>query len=423
MRIRPLFLLFAFTAAAEVKTLTLRQALDLALAQSPDLMMARLEQQKARNQVIVTRDPFVPKVFAGSGAAWTTGFPNSIEGSAPSIFQAKTVMSLYDRPLSYQVAQANEALRAAEIDVGRRQDEVVYRVASLYLDAGHAARSLQAAEREAANLARVRELVEARVAEGRALPIESKRAVVDVLRAKQHVDSLSLDLTNAETSLALVLGLGADDRVRATEEPASFTVPASEEASIEEALETSRELKRLESGMQSKMLEIKGYRSSRLPKIDLVAQYSLFAKYNYQDYFTTFQRNNAQLGASFEIPLLVGRASAAYASQAEAEVARLRIEFSRTRARITSDLRRAFQEVKRAESARDLARADLDVAREQVTIDLAQLDEGRLPLAAVETARAIENEKWLAYYDGQHTVELARLNVLRQTGTLSAALK
>src|ERR1043166_638079 len=114
MRIRPLFLLFAFTAAAEVKTLTLRQALDLALAQSPDLMMARLEQQKARNQVIVTRDPFVPKVFAGSGAAWTTGFPNSIEGSAPSIFQAKTVMSLYDRPLSYQVAQANEALRAEE---------------------------------------------------------------------------------------------------------------------------------------------------------------------------------------------------------------------------------------------------------------------------------------------------------------------
>ena len=424
MRIRPLFLLFAFTAAAEVKTLTLRQALDLALAQSPDLMMARLEQQKARNQVIVTRDPFVPKVFAGSGAAWTTGFPNSIEGSAPSIFQAKTVMSLYDRPLSYQVAQANEALRAAEIDVGRRQDEVVYRVASLYLDAGHAARSLQAAEREAANLARVRELVEARVAEGRALPIESKRAVVDVLRAKQHVDSLSLDLTNAETSLALVLGLGADDRVRATEEPASFTVPASEEASIEEALETSRELKRLESSMQSKMLEIKGYRSARLPKIDLVAQYSLFAKYNYQDYFpTAFKRNNAQLGASFEIPLLVGRASSAYASQAEAEVARLRIDFSRTRSRITSDLRRAFQEVKRAESARDLARADLDVAREQVTIDLAQLDEGRLPLAAVETARAIENEKWLAYYDGQHTVELARLNVLRQTGTLSAALK
>ena len=85
MRTQPLLLLFAFSAAAEVKTLTLRQALDLALAQGPDLMMARLDQQKARKQVIVTRDPFVPKVFAGSGAAWTTGFPNSIEAAQNTV--------------------------------------------------------------------------------------------------------------------------------------------------------------------------------------------------------------------------------------------------------------------------------------------------------------------------------------------------
>jgi hypothetical protein len=70
-----------------------------------------------------------------------------------------------------------------------------------------------------------------------------------------------------------------------------------------------------------------------------------------------------------------------------------------------------------------VARADLDLAREQLSIDLAQYDEGRAPLAKVEASRALENEKWLAYYDTQHTAELARLNVLRQTGTLVAALK
>jgi hypothetical protein len=44
-------------------------------------------------------------------------------------------------------------------------------------------------------------------------------------------------------------------------------------------------------------------------------------------------------------------------------------------------------------------------------------------MAKVEASRAIENEKWLAYYEAQHTAELARLNVLRQTGTLVATLK
>jgi outer membrane protein len=424
MRILAVFLLSMFYASAETKTMTLRQALDLALQQNPDLMLARLDQQRAREQVTIQRDPFVPKVFGGSGAAWTSGFPGSIEGSAPSIFQVKTQMALFDRPQSYLIAQANENLRGAAIDIGVRQEEIVYRVASLFLDAEQAGRSLAAAQRETENLAKVRELVDATVSESRALPIESKRADLAARRAKLNLDSLAVNLINAETSLALVLGLKPDDRVRATpEERPSIAMPVSEEQSIEEAIENSREIKRLESNMQSKMLEIKSYKAMRLPKVNLVAQYELFAKYTYQGYFTKFQRNNGQVGASFEIPLLVGHASRAYVLQADTDMAKLRIEMDRTRARITADLRRAFQEVKRAESAREVARLELEVARDQITIDLAQNDEGRLPLAKVEQDRALENEKWLAYYETQHTAESARLNVLRQTGTLLAMLK
>ena len=414
----------ALSLFGEVRTLTLRQAIDQALAQNPDLLLARLDQQKARHQVTVTRDPFAPKMFAGSGAAWSTGFPSSIEGSAPSIVQVRTQMAIFNRPQSYLVAQANEEVRGAGVDVARRQDEAIYRVASLYLDAEQAARSLEASRRQADNLIRVRELMEQRVAEGRELAIESKKANLAVLRANQHVDGLSQDLMTAESALALALGFGPDDRARvAPEERAPLVVPASEEASIEQALEGSNELKRLQSSMQAKLLEIKSYQAERLPKVNLVAQYSLFAKYNYQDYFTKFQRNNAQVGASIEIPLVVGRAGSAQSAQAEADIAKLRIEVSRTRARITADLRIAYQNLRRSEAVRDVARADLDVTREELTIDLAQMDEGRLPLAKVEALRATENEKWLAYYEAQHAAEVARLNVLRQTGTLEAALR
>jgi outer membrane protein len=413
----------ALSLHGEVRNLTLRQALDQALAQNPDLLLARLDQQKARQRVTVMRDPFVPKVFAGSGAAWTTGFPNSIEGSAPSIFQVRTQMAIFNRPQSFLVAQANEDVRGAGMDAARRQDEVVYQVASLYLDAEQAERSLEAAGRQRDNLSRVRELMQQRVSEGRELAIESKKADLAVLRANQHVESLSQDLLGAENSLALVLGFGPDDRARVLpEERSPLEVPVSEEASIEQALERSNELKRLQSNMQAKLLEIKSYHAERLPKVNLVAQYSLFAKYNYQDYFAKFQRNNAQLGASIEIPLLVGRAAGAQASESELDIAKLRVEVGRTRARITSNLRIAYQNMRRSEAARDVARADLDVTREELTVSLAQMDEGRLPLARVEALRATENEKWLAYYDAQHAAEVARLNVLRQTGTLEAAL-
>jgi outer membrane protein len=404
--------------------MTLREALDLALQQNPDIMLARLDQQKAREQVTIARDLFHPKVFAGSGGAWTTGPPSSIDGSAPSIFETRTQMALFNQPQRFKVAAANEGLRGAEIDLTRQQEEIAYQVASLYLDAERAARSLQAAQSEVANLTQVAELAKVRVDEGRDNPLESKKAHLPLTNARGRADALAEDLAEAETSLAVVLGMKPDDRVRAAQQDRSaLVVPVSEQDSIDHALENSPELKRLESNMEAKELEIKGYKAGRLPQVNVVAQYELLAKYSYQPYFANFQRNAAQLGASIEVPVLMGRSARAYVSQAEADIAKLRIQTDHTRARIAADLRKGFLEVKRAESSRDYAREDLDVAREQVSVNLAQNDEGRLPLSAVEQARAIEQEKWLAYYEAQHAVDVARLNILRQTGTLLAAVK
>ena len=372
----------------------------------------------------IIHDPFAPKIFAGSGGAYTYGYPSSIDGSAPSIVQARASMALFNRPQQYLVKQAQENVRGAQIDTAKRQEEVVYRVASLFLDVEQMTRGIEAAGRRVETLARVRDLTAQRVAEDRALPLESKKANLAVLRAKQQVESLSLDLDAGETTLALALGYGAGDRVRpAAAERPPVSVPDSEQATIDQALANSNELKSLQSSIVGKQLEVKSYRAAWLPKIDLVGQYALFAHYNYANYFQKFQTNNAELGASIQFPLLLGHRSSAEASQAEADIAKMRIESTQTRERITGDTRAAYNNLKRTEAGRDLARAELDLAREELTIALAQMDEGRVPLASVEAARATEDEKWLAYYESQHTAELARLNVLRQTGTLEAALK
>ena len=158
MKVPVVFFLVTLCAAAEVHTLTLHEALDIALKQNPDVVLARLDQQRARAQVTITKDPFVPKVFAGSGAAYTNGFPMSIDGNAPALVQARTQMAIFDRPTSYRAAEANEAARGAEIDIGLRQDEVAYRVASLFFDADQASRSLTAVELQLQSLTRVRDL-------------------------------------------------------------------------------------------------------------------------------------------------------------------------------------------------------------------------------------------------------------------------
>ena len=424
MKFAVLVAFFAVLATAETKMLTLREALALAQAQNPDVLLARLDQQKARYQVLIAKDPKYPKVYGGSGLAWSPGYATTIDGNPPSVFEARTDMTLFDRSQSYKVGEAKEGMRGAAIDVGKRQEEAAYRVATLFLDAEQADHSLKFAQDQINNLTQVKALIDERVAAGRELPIEGKKANLNVLKAKNSADQLAVSLIEAETMLAQVLGMGSDDRVQpAVEEWTAIAIPVSEDASIEEALEHSPELRRLESDMQMKTLEVKSFHAARLPKVSAIAQDNIFAKYNYTDTNFAFHTNNPVLGASITVPLLVGHTAQAYASQAEADVAKLRVEVGRTRSRITADLRRAYQEVKSAESSRELARADLDLTREELSVDLAQYDEGKLPRATLETLRATENEKFLAYYISQQTAERARLNVLRLTGTLLAALK
>ncbi|MBV8820752.1 MAG: TolC family protein, partial [Acidobacteriaceae bacterium] len=49
--------------------MTLRQAVERALRQSPELVLTRLDEQRARAGIQIARDPFTPKVNAGSGLA------------------------------------------------------------------------------------------------------------------------------------------------------------------------------------------------------------------------------------------------------------------------------------------------------------------------------------------------------------------
>ena len=414
----------AAAAFAEVHPLTLRQAVEIALKENPDLVLSRLDQQKADAAIRIAKDPFVPKMYAGSGLAKVWGYPTSIEGSAPSIIQTSTVMALFNRPKTFELARVRETARGAGIDTESKSDQIAYQTATMFLDAQQLDRSRQSLQLEVESLQRVSSATGEQVEEGRQLAIENKRVAVEVARASQRLAALNGDLDYSEASLAVVLGYAAADRVQPREEEgAAFEVPASEQAALELALQNSKDIRKLESQLQAKGFEVKEAEATRLPVVDLVAQYELFAKSNYQNFFTRFQRNNGELGVSIQIPLITGSASKGLASQAQTDILELRTQMGQVRNRIQLDTQKSYQELQKATSAQEVARLDLDYTRDQVSLLLAQLGEGRATQQQVDNARLTEQEKWIVFYDAQHAVENARLDLLRQTGTLQAALR
>jgi outer membrane protein TolC len=189
-------------------------------------------------------------------------------------------------------------------------------------------------------------------------------------------------------------------------------------------LQSSGELRRLESQIAAKGLEGRAAKAARLPHVDLVAQYGLFATFNhYQDYFLKYQRNNGEIGVSIVLPLVAGPGVSAAAAEADADASKLRIQLANTRNQITADTHQSYRDLRKAEGQRDVARLDLEVAREQLSVNLALLQEGRIRMSQVEESRIAESGKWIALYDAQYAVERASWNLARQTGDLLAALQ
>jgi outer membrane protein TolC len=420
-----LTLFAAATLFAQERILTLKQAVDLAARRNPDLVMAQLDEMRAEVGIHAAREPMLPRVTVGSGLAYTYGFPLSIEGSAPSIFEAAATRSIYNAPRNYQVAQARESAKGANLRTAMTREDVVLRTAVLFLDLERAARTLQLARRQLEHLKQVEAAVRLRVEAGRELPIEGRRAALNVLKGEARIQSAVATMESARRAVALATGLPPGEPiVPALEERPLPLLPENEEAAVGRALAESNELRKLESDEKAKLLESRGHRAARLPTLTFVAKYGLFARYNnFEDYFLRFQRNNAVAGMSFQVPLFASSSDVARAAQSELEANRLKTQANATRGRIESDARGAWSRVREADQNREVAKLDLDLARETVSVLLAQYDEGRASLRQVEEARFAENERWLGLWEAQAAAERARLELLRQTESLAAAFR
>ena len=405
-------------------SLTLPQAIEIASRQNPDVALARLDSQRAEQGIKVAIDPFRPKVYGGSGLAYTYGYPNSIEGNAPSLAEVRTDMAIYNRPKSYDVASAREAYRGSQFGAQAKAEDIAYQAADLFLTASQLQHEDQAISDQLPSLQKVIDSISAAVTEGSELPLELKRARVNLAVSEQRQGSVRLDQDYYQMLLAIILGYPAADRVRPLDSDVSNTpAPPSEDEAADMAIRNSRELRQMQSNVLAKELDLRSFNAERLPQIDLVAQYALFAKYNYENYFQKFQRNNFQLGASIKIPIWIGSASKGLALQAQTDMAKIRIQMEQTRNRIVSETRRSYEQWKKAESLRDLSRMQLDLAREELTVLLAQNSEGRTPLSRLEQARLDESTRWMTLYEAETQVSRAKLAILRQTGALLASLR
>jgi outer membrane protein TolC len=400
--------------------LTLAQVVDLALAHSPDLALARVRTNVARNISGVDRAEFRPNLYTGSGAAYSNGFPQTPGGAAPAVFEMTYTQAVFN-PLKRGQQHADEDLaKNQQIEYENMRSTVTVKAASAYLELAEARHSLELLRTERDSEQKILDVARQRAEAGLELPVTVTQDELQLARIDQRVVQFESRDEILSDQLRDMAGLPADQPVQVS--PAEQLVsPPTEAASnlVDLALQSSPAIHEAENARSAREHQLKGARGAYWPTIDLVGEYSVLSESNhYLQFFKAFQRNNVNAGVQITIPLFAAKTSAnAALARSQLNEADLVLSNQRRDVRIGAETK--VRTLREMEAGKEVARLDLQLAQEQLQDEQAKFDQGRAMLQDLEQARLTENEKWLAFLDADLAREKAQLDLLQATGQLA----
>jgi outer membrane protein len=278
---------------------------------------------------------------------------------------------------------------------------------------------------QTASLGAAAQITEERVAAGLEPPLESTRARLGTARSQSQQAALENQIALLEFRLRDLVGIPQTDAIETV--PAEIPMLSSDETMEQvaaRALANNPGLQAMDEEVRAKEFQVKSEQASRWPRVNLVGQYGLFSKFNnYEDFFQRFQRHNATLGVSIVVPVYERERLNARLSKAEAELAETRYRRDDARAGILLRVREMWAAAQQQSSAREVSRLELELARRSLDAVLAQYEEGKVNRLMVEQARAEENRAWISLFEADYQSERARLELLRITGEIRAALR
>jgi len=411
------------TLAQESETVTLRRAVTLAVQNSRELKLARVQYQVALDEVNVRRAGFRPNLYTGAGWAYTHGFPSLPGGAAPSLFELNYTQTLFNPLLKADQHAAEEHAKNQKLEMDRMRDDIIVHTASVYLELAKVQHSLELLRAEEASAEKILAVVQERVAASQELPIEATRSELALARVRERIVKLSdrSDILTAEVRDLTGLADSQPLRVETDEPPfadALANQPA-EPAWLDSALQNDPSVAEAEHERAAREHLLHGAKLSYWPTVDLVGQYSVLSKFNnYQEFYKAFERNNVNVGVQVSIPIFAARTSSNVAlAKSQLNAAELQLSQKRQNARL--DLRQKYRGMQEVDATREVARLDLRLAQETLQLVQAKFDQGRATLQEVEQARLDESDKWVAFLDANYTRQQEQLDVLKATGQLA----
>ena len=410
-------------SSAETLRLTLKQAVQLALRQNPQRVIARLLIFEKDRDSQIARSPLLPQAGIEADGSVNQYNLQSIEhgprqDAGPfQVIQAGPTFSqsIFNLPLirGYQIGR--EGTRQSRADELTTRENVVNAVVDQYLLILRAVATRDAANARVALAKRLYEQATELQKTGIGLNIDTVRANVELQNERQNlIDAETLTHTT-KYGLAELLDLPRDQDLEVTDLLDFYDLPKLEkETLLSQALATRPEIHSLNSQQRIAHLSADSAGKQRLPQLDF-SGFWLYQGSNFNNGVPAYTYE-----VSLQFPLFTGgriRAEEARAKLEEQHVAEVRRQLE---ARIVDEVKSALDRLTAARNSVDVANLGLQLAQEEVAQAQRRFQAGvttniEVITAQDELARANDNQIGALYQ-----FNLSRAALARATGTIES---
>jgi outer membrane protein TolC len=419
-------LMFSLLASLAVPSwgepLTLKRAVELSLTHSPLAGEASADEQRAFASMREARDQYVPAVNVGSGLGDSWGYPLSLEGSAPSLFNVSAQSAMFNPALREFVRAARSEYKATGETSKDRRNQIVQDTTLTYLELVKWEQLIDHLLQQHEDALKMEQVVEQRIQEG--VDSEQMRTQARLVTARAH-----LRVTQAQgavdvlrSALSQLTGLSAT-----TIQTAPDSVPALPEIVAEtdltaKAAESSPAVLAAREHAIAQGFRARGEHRALWPSLDFATQYAVLAKFNnWTQFFPSkaFERNNATIGVVIRFPLL-NFSQKAHAEAADADAIHAKKEVEVAKNQVSQETLKLQRAVQQLTAAQEVSELEYEIAKSNVDALDIKMNAGTASVHDAANARTGMTEKYSALQDATFQLLRARIGLLRATGELEA---
>jgi outer membrane protein len=443
--ILPFFICLPFFSsdilAAEIASLSLSHAIQLAEQQNPKIKAALCQVSAADHRMTQAKSGFLPQVYFTetfnhtNTPMWAFGTRLNQEAIALSDFDPERLnhpdpTDNFNSAISVEwpvfaggqtwlgVNQARLDRDAQDLLLTRTRQEVIAQAAVAYAGLLLAHRNLEVVQKSLETAKAHYKMINARFKNGLAIKSDLLRTQVHIAELEQDHIQAESRVTMAEAALNAAMGASGGSRWRlSTSLEKGEEIKGKIDEWITRATSNRPDMHYMEIQERMAEKEIQKSKASHLPNVNLIGSYEL----NSSDF--TDSADNYTLGAMMRVNLYSGQKMTARIREAEALSRQVKAMRNDLASGIEVQIRQAFLQAQSARHRINVSEETVSQAEEALRIIRNRYENGLLTLVSLLDAEVSLQAAHTSRYSALHDYMAARIQLSLAAGTLDTNFK